>query len=145
MGGGSIDDMSEDSIQDLDFILDEPSSIADVRDMLGGNPRNHNPKRDKPLDLYILARAIGHEPPEVIDALQQRGYDTTEVTDRRCEDVYRMKLGVAVNEVTAAMQMQAIPLEPAKTGNSKPNNEFYWIPKGKLHLAPARQREIFDQ
>jgi len=137
MGGGKR--------KGLDVILDEPLTFANVRDMLG-NPRNHNPKRDKVLDLYILARAMGHEPPEIIDALQQKDYDTTQVTDRRCKEVYDQELSAALKEVRAARKMVAIiELEPAKTGNGKPNNEFYWEPKGKLHLAPARQREIFDQ
>ena len=136
--------MGEGKRKGLDVILDEPSSFANVCDMLG-NPHNHNPKRDKVLDLYILARARGHKRPKIIDALQQKDYDTTEVTDLRCQEVYRMELFVAKNEVKGAMQMQAIQLEPAKTGNGKPNIAFYLEPKGKLHLAPARQREIFDQ
>lgn len=124
----------------LDVILEEPFTFADVRDLLG-NPR----KREEVLDLFILARAFGYKLPEIVDALQQRGYDTTRITNDRCEDVYRMKLGVAVTEVTAAMEMLEIQLQAAKTGDGRPNYEAYLEPKGKLHLAPARQREIFDQ
>ena len=61
----------------------------------------------------------------------------------RCDDVYRMKVSSAVNEVQAAMQMQAIPLEPAKTGNGKSNHEAYLEPKGKLVLPPESYQEDF--
>ena len=123
----------------LDVILAEPSAFANVRDMLGGNPRKH----DEVLDLYILARAIGHEPPEIIDALQQKGYDTTRVTNGKCQEVYSQDLRVAAREFKAGMQMEeAIKLNSIETRGS-PNFHPDLEPPVELHMSYRAKIGIF--
>ena len=88
---------------------------------------------------------MGHKRPKIIDALQQKNYDTTEITDLRCQEVYNQKLSAALKEVRAARKMvEMIRLQPAKTGNGKPNIAFYLEPRGKLVLDEIYRREIFD-
>ena len=119
----------------LNILIEKPP--VDVHHLLGLQ------RPDETLNLFILALAYDYAESSVIRALRKRGHDTTGVANGRCDDVYRMKVSSAVNEVQAAMQMQAIPLEPAKTGNGKSNHEAYLEPKGKLVLPPESYQEDF--